>query len=110
MTTPEIIKPGDAETPTLTKACPYLPAIPIMSKLHQGKIDGLAPTPCIGNDCAVFDSCQGEFSPKALDAKSHARAIKHRETVAKALMSCESLPMVGLPLKSLGEKLMGLDF
>ena len=98
-----IIQP---QSETQKKACPYLPAIPIMSKVAPGRVDGLSPTPCMENACAVFESCQGEYSPKALHEKAEARSKANRETIAKALISCESLPMVGLPLKSMGEKLM----
>ena len=41
------------------KFCPHIPPIPTQSKLTGSKIM-LQFSPCLGEQCAIFEKCQGE--------------------------------------------------
>lgn len=54
------------------KLCPFLPFVPVGApsplSARQQTVN-IAPMPCQGENCAVFDTCQGDSSPKAAQAK-----------------------------------------
>lgn len=74
--------------------CPYLPPIPEMSRVN-GQLSKLTPLPCFGSQCALYASCQGELSPKAMvisKIKANVKAFEHGIFLAE---KAKSLPMVG---------------
>lgn len=57
------------------KFCPHLPCVPVQ-RPPQGLISSanqqtvtLSPTPCMGPACAIFDTCQGEYSPRGIESR-----------------------------------------
>jgi hypothetical protein len=85
------------------KCCPFLPAIPMMSKITPGKVDGIIPADCIGTICAIHDACQGDYSPRALAIKAQARRVVSFKAMALTLETTENFPMIGGLVKKIAE-------
>lgn len=58
---------GEIQTPT-EKFCPYLPPVPQMREnllAKRPEIVGFSFMPCLKEKCAIFENCQGSYSPRS---------------------------------------------
>jgi hypothetical protein len=82
--------------------CPYLPPIPQMSKV-TGAVIALQPLPCLGDQCAIFDGCQGKYSPRAAERKRLSDRIGYLNSLSSLAEKGKSLPWIGMSMEGVIE-------
>lgn len=95
----ELVKPDGSQQ--AEKFCPYLPPVPVMSKMVPGRLDGFIFTDCQGEKCRIYDSCQGKYSMKA-------RAEKSDRSILGVLKALRSFPLIPESAKSAIDDAMAL--